>query len=373
MDTPKPSRVVRIGSLSLGGEFPIAVQTMWKSAPPRTGSPDVPLVIESLGALAASGCSMVRFSVPDLEAAEALGALASESPLPLVADIHFDWRIALRCLDFPIAKVRINPGNIGEAWKVAEVAAKAKDKGVPIRVGVNSGSLPKDIAALVDAAFEEGQEGLSSVTADAMVCAAERELEALEACGFFDTVVSMKASDVEATILANERFAARRDEPLHLGVTEAGPVIPGVARSAIALHALLAKGIGATVRVSLSAPCELEVEAGKEIVALSTGKRIGIALVSCPRCGRAGFDTHAFVERWGPRFRRIKANLTIAVMGCVVNGPGEARHADLGISGAGNKVVIFRKGRIRRQVDARDADIVFEEELSALLEESSGR
>jgi (E)-4-hydroxy-3-methylbut-2-enyl-diphosphate synthase len=326
---------------------------MWKDPLPAPGSPAFESALGRIGDLAALGCDILRFAVPDLEAAEALGALAARSVVPLVADIHFDWRIALRCMDFPIAKVRVNPGNIGAAWKVAEVVAKARDKGVPIRIGVNAGSLPEALRGVADRAA-------------AVVEAAERELAAFEDLGFEDVIVSMKVSDVDATIEANRRFASRHNTPLHLGVTEAGPLIAGVARNTAALVPLLREGIGSTIRVSLSDTCESEVVAGREILACAGKARKGVSLVSCPRCGRASFDTHAFTARWANRLYSLPKDATVAVMGCVVNGPGEARHADLGITGAGDKVIIFRKGEIARTVSPEEADTVFEEELDKL-------
>jgi (E)-4-hydroxy-3-methylbut-2-enyl-diphosphate synthase len=351
------TRQVAVGKLLLGGTAPIAVQTMWKSPLPGFDA----ALIERLRRLKALGCGILRFACPSLGDAEVLGRLAeavaaADIDLPLVADIHFDWRIALRCLDYPIAKIRINPGNIGDRWKVEEVLAKARDRGVPIRIGVNSGSLPKDLGALEDRAA-------------ALVEAAERELSIFGDFGFGEVLVSMKASDIETTVRANEAFAARHPIPLHLGLTEAGPLIPGVVRTAFAFERLLGRGIGATIRVSLSDSEEYEVIAGREILcALGLGGE-AITLVSCPRCGRNTFDTHAFTERWRDRLYSIRKKATIAVMGCVVNGPGEGKHADLGICGSGDKVMIFRGGKILRTVPPENADREFGEALDGLLKE----
>jgi (E)-4-hydroxy-3-methylbut-2-enyl-diphosphate synthase len=345
------TRAVKVGKVVVGGGFPVSVQTMWKDPLPGPAGRDGAL--RRIEGLAALGCDILRFAAPSLEDAEALGELARLSPLPLVADIHFDWRIALRCLDFPIAKIRINPGNIGARFKVAQVAAKARDKGVPIRIGVNGGSLPEGLRDRPDRAA-------------AIVEAAEREVAAFEELGFGEVIVSMKASDVAATLEVNRLFASRHDYPLHLGVTEAGPLVQGVARNAAALVPLLSEGIGETIRVSLSDSMENEVIAGREILSCAGLSRGGLRLVSCPRCGRASFDTHAFTARWAPRLYALGKDATIAVMGCVVNGPGEARHADLGITGAGDKVAIFRKGQIARTIRPEEADTVFEEELARL-------
>jgi (E)-4-hydroxy-3-methylbut-2-enyl-diphosphate synthase len=347
------TRGVKVGKVIVGGGWPISVQTMWKDPLPAPGSPAFETALTRIESLSALGCDILRFAVPDMAAAEALGELASRSPLPLVADIHFDWRIALRCLDFPIAKIRINPGNIGAPWKVAEVTAKAKGAGVPIRIGVNAGSLPEDLRDAVDRAA-------------AIVEAAEREVAAFDELGFRDVIVSMKASDVDTTVAVNRLFASRHDIPLHLGVTEAGPLIAGVARNTAALVPLIREGIGSTIRVSLSDKMESEVMAGREILACAGKARRGISIVSCPRCGRSSFDTHAFTARWSERLYSLGITATVAVMGCVVNGPGEARHADLGITGAGDKVVIFRKGEISRTISPEEADTVFGEELEKL-------
>jgi (E)-4-hydroxy-3-methylbut-2-enyl-diphosphate synthase len=344
---------VKVGNVIIGGDWPISVQTMWKDPVPLPGSPAFEAALLRIRNLSALGCDILRFAVPDMAAAEALGALAGRSVLPLVADIHFDWRIALRCLDFPIAKIRINPGNIGALWKVAEVTAKAMGEGVPIRIGVNAGSLPEDLRGSED-------------RVGAIVEAAEREIAAFDELGFRDVIVSMKISEVDATVEANRRFASRHDLPLHLGVTEAGPLIAGVARNTAALVPLLREGIGSTIRVSLSDTMESEILAGREILACAGKARKGISIISCPRCGRASFDTHAFTARWADRLYSLKKTATIAVMGCVVNGPGEARHADLGITGAGNKVIIFRKGEIARTISPEEADTIFEEELEKL-------
>jgi (E)-4-hydroxy-3-methylbut-2-enyl-diphosphate synthase len=368
----RPTRTVKIGgragtdAVLVGGGHPVAIQTMWKDrleAGDLSGGRGAAL-LDRIEGLRALGCALLRFAVPDLAAAEALGELAGRTPMPLVADIHFDHRIALRCLDFPIAKIRINPGNIGAADKVRTVLDKASAAGVPIRIGVNAGSLPADLA--------EAAESGALPRSEALVEAAVREIAVFEAAGFKDVLVSMKASTIADTLAANRSFARRFDIPLHLGVTEAGPLIPGVVRSAVALHALAAEGIGATIRVSLSDDVENEVIAGREIlnaVADSTGAGgagRGVVIVSCPRCGRNGFDTHAFAERWRGRLYGLRKDISVAIMGCVVNGPGEARHADIGITGAGDKVLIFRRGRIVRTVAPDAADEAFQEELEKL-------
>jgi (E)-4-hydroxy-3-methylbut-2-enyl-diphosphate synthase len=310
------------------------------------------------------GCSILRFAVPNMEAAEILGRLAERVSMPISADIHFDYRIALRCMDFPIAKIRINPGNIGGPDRIKMVLAKASAKGVPLRIGVNGGSLPSDLRGRVDAGTLD--------RAEALVAAAERETAVFRDFGFENFLVSMKASSQAETVRANRIFAGRNDIPLHIGVTEAGPLIAGVVRNAVALHALLEEGIGGTLRVSLSDTMENEVIAGREILgaaaeSMGRGREDrGIVIISCPRCGRSCFDTHAFTERWMSRLYSMKKNITVAVMGCAVNGPEEAKHADLGITGAGGNAVIFRRGRVIRTIAGNEADAAFAEELDRL-------
>jgi len=374
----RKSRSIKIGgfdkveAVTLGGGLPPVIQTMWKD---RLSFSDLEgeaaeALISRIDGLKKMGCGLLRFAVPDLEAAEILGNLASMVSLPLVADIHFDYKIALRCLDFPIAKIRINPGNIGSRDRVEAVLSKAAERSRPIRVGVNAGSLPQDLRRLAD----EG----SLDSAEALVQAAEREIAIFDEFGFRDVLVSMKASSIADTIKANRLFAERSDVPLHVGVTEAGPLIAGVVRNTAALMVLLEDGIGDTLRVSLSDTVENEVIAGREILLAAAENRSngraaqnrprphGVRIVSCPRCGRSGFDTHGFTERWKSRLYAVDKNITVAIMGCVVNGPGEASHADLGITGAGDKVLIFRKGKVIRTIDAAEADAAFGEELEKI-------
>ena len=372
----------------------MVIQTMWKDRlsfsclKGKAGGK----ILDRVNQLSAMGCGLLRFAVPDLVAAEVLGALAERTSMPLVADIHFDHKIALRCLDFPIAKIRINPGNIGSREKVEKVLSKAALKKVPIRIGVNAGSLPADLRPKVDSGELD--------RAQALVLAAGRELAIFGEAGFEDVLVSMKASSAAETIRANRLFAERSGTgdpapPLHVGVTEAGPLIAGVTRNTAALCALLTGGIGDTIRVSLSDSMENEVIAGREILALAGelavpcpagdpvnggnthheagilreykgGPQSAVTIVSCPRCGRNSFDTHNFTARWLNRLYALKKRCTIAIMGCAVNGPEEARHADLGITGAGNKVLIFLHGKIIRTVDAARADDAFAEELEKL-------
>ncbi|MBN2810873.1 MAG: (E)-4-hydroxy-3-methylbut-2-enyl-diphosphate synthase [Spirochaetales bacterium] len=372
MSSTKTLRTVALGGsgmtkqLKIGGSSPVSIQTMWKAPLSSTGLDEVArelMVLEQLG------CDIVRFAVPDMDSAEALVSLASMTSMPLVADIHFDWRLALKCLDGNVAKIRINPGNIGSKDKVREVVSKAKDKNAAIRIGVNSGSLPADLREKVEAQAAKGSSS-ALIRAEALVEAASREVGVFEELNFQNYLVSMKASTVEETVLCNEAFASRFDIPLHLGVTEAGPLISGVVKSTLAFSRLLPKGIGSTVRVSLSDSIRNEVIAGREILAECGIRTGGVRIVSCPRCGRNGFDVHGFVSRWETELMSLKKDITVAVMGCVVNGPGEGKHADIGITGAGDKVLIFRRGEIVKTVSVSDgyesADAAFREELNKL-------
>lgn len=367
----KPRRVCLGGRgntrrLGIGGDEPVSIQTMWKSPLVAADAPSIAREIDQLGRL---GCDIVRFAVPDGDSASVLSSLASMTSVPLVADIHFDHTLALSCIEGGVAKIRINPGNIGSKDKVREVVRAAGDRGVPIRIGVNSGSLPADLREREARAVASG-ESAEAARVSSLVEAAAREASALDELGFTDFVVSMKASSVRETVLCNEAFARRFDIPLHIGVTEAGPLIGGVVKSAIALSRLLTEGIGSTVRVSLSDTPESEVVAAREILSESGARAGGVRIVSCPRCGRNGFDVHGFVARWQRELMSLDKNITVAIMGCVVNGPGEGKHADIGITGAGDSVIIFRHGEIVRResvaAGARSVDEAFREELEKL-------
>ena len=375
------SKTVKIGgtghvdSVLIGGENPVVIQSMFKD---RLSPADLleetersqPSLVKRIKILGLMGCRLLRFAVPDLQTAETLGLLSKMVKMPLVADIHFDYKLALTCMDYPIAKIRINPGNIGSKDKVRQVLTKAADKGVAIRIGVNAGSLPLDLRKK---AATEGQAAL--VLAEAAL----REIAYFDEFGFTSYLVSIKASGIADTILANQILAQKTDTPLHLGVTEAGPLIAGISRTTAALVPLLAEGLGDTVRVSLSDTMENEVIAGREIIRAASeyaaflgqtniGRlgKTGVKIVSCPRCGRYGFDTHSFTERWLSKLYALNRDITIAIMGCEVNGPEEAKHADLGFTGAGNKVLIFRFGKIIKTIDVKDVDKVFDEELEFL-------
>ena len=350
-----------VKKVGLGGNEPVSIQTMWKESIKDVykDSKKLSEIIKRIQNLKALGCDILRFAVPDSESAKSLSIIQENVSIPLVADIHFDYKLALECLKGNVIALRINPGNIGSRDRALKVVDACKEQDAAIRIGVNSGSLPKDLFALV-------QENKMS-RSDALVETARREVEVFDQLNFSKVVVSMKASSVEETILSNQAFAKKFDIPLHIGVTEAGPLISGVVKSSIAFSSLLTRGIGSTVRVSLSSSMENEVIAAREILSACSLRKEGISIISCPRCGREGFDVHGFVQRWQEKLYSIEKKLTVAIMGCIVNGPGEGKTADIGIAGAGDKAIIFKKGKISRTVDAKDADKVFEEELNSLL------
>ena len=346
--------------ISIGGDSPVSLQTMWKDSIVDIPSNPEKLdkILKQINDLQLLGCDIIRFAVPDMESAAGLNLIASKTNMPLVADIHFDYKLALECLKGNLAAIRINPGNIGSIENTRAVIEGCRENGVAIRIGINSGSLPQDLQQQITEGKISRAQGLCET--------AVREAEIFDKFNFDQYVVSMKSSDVQETIDCNRFYAQKYNNPLHLGVTEAGPLIGGIVKSSIAFYTLLNESIGDTIRVSLSAPEENEVVAGLNILK-ECGKRAGgIKLVSCPRCGRIGFDVHSFVDRWQNKLLSMNKDITVAVMGCVVNGPGEGRHADLGIAGTKDKVIIFKKGKIVQTVDAKDADKVFEEELNSL-------
>lgn len=346
--------------IAVGGDAPVTIQTMWKDSilDVKDNPQKLEEIVKKINSLKMLGCDIIRFAVPDMESAESFIQICRATSMPLVADIHFDYRLALKCLEGPVGAIRINPGNIGDIERVKAVVDGCRAHGAAIRIGVNSGSLPHDLRELVEQGKLSRSVALSQTAA--------RECEVFDKLNFDQFVVSMKASSVQETIEANEDFASKFDIPLHVGVTEAGPLITGVVKSTLAFSHLLNEGIGSTIRVSLSSLPENEVITGLEILRECGKRKGGVTLVSCPRCGRVGFDVHSFMARWQNKLLSMKKDITVAVMGCVVNGPGEGKHADIGIAGAGDKAIIFKKGEIVRTIDMKDADNVFEEELASL-------
>jgi (E)-4-hydroxy-3-methylbut-2-enyl-diphosphate synthase len=326
------STPLKVGKVIVGGDAPIAVQSMTK-----TDTRDVPATINQIKQLEDCGCEIVRVAVPDKEAAESISAIKRSISLPLVADIHFDYRLALAALKAGADGLRLNPGNMRNKEQIAEVVTVAREKEVPIRIGVNAGSLPQDFEA-------------DATLAERMVDMAVEQIQLMESLNFNLIKVSVKAFDVPTTIKAYQMIADKIPYPLHLGITEAGLPRAGAIRSAVGIGVLLYQGIGDTIRVSLSAhPCE-EVFAAYEILKSLGLRQHGPTLVSCPSCGRAEVDVVALAEAVDKYLKRITKPIKVAVMGCVVNGPGEARDADVGIAGGRGKGAIFRKGEVVRTV-----------------------
>ncbi|WP_088224829.1 flavodoxin-dependent (E)-4-hydroxy-3-methylbut-2-enyl-diphosphate synthase [Desulfosporosinus sp. FKB] len=345
----KKTKPVQIGSVVIGGGAPVVVQSMT-----NTDTRDVEKTLLQINNLAQAGCEVVRLAVLDMDAAEALNAIVLASPLPTIADIHFDYRLAIRALEQGIHGLRLNPGNIGARWKVQEVVKAAKERQVPIRIGVNGGSLEKEIL-----------EKYGEPTAAGMVESALRHIRLLEDEGYDKIKVSLKASSVPIMLQAYRQISECVDYPLHLGVTEAGTVRSGVVRSAVGIGTLLAEGIGDTIRVSLTGDPVHEIPVALEILHVLGLRQRSIDLISCPTCGRTQVDLAALAEKVEERLSQLPPldkPLKVAVMGCAVNGPGEARDADLGIAGGKGKGLLFRKGEIV-------ASLSEEELLPALLKE----
>ena len=338
------TRQIHVGGVAIGGGAPVSVQSMC-----NTPTADAGATLAQIRRLADAGCDIVRVAVPDGEAAEAMGRICAESPLPVVADIHFDYQLALRCAAAGVAKIRINPGNIGGAERVRAVAEACADKGIPIRIGINAGSLEKRLLAKYGAP-----------TAEAMAESAADHAELLERCGFSDICLSLKASSVPLTLAAYRLAAERFPYPLHLGVTEAGTLMQGTVQSAMGIGAALLDGIGDTIRVSLTADPVEEVRAGVAILK-AAGLRRGVKVISCPTCARTQIDLIAAANEVEKRLAGCKRDLTVAVMGCVVNGPGEAREADFGLAGGKGEAALFRRGEIVGKVpEARMVDALID-------------
>ena len=324
------SRQIQVGSVAVGGGAPVCIQSMT-----NTPTHDVGATLGQIRALAAAGCDIVRVAVPDMAAARAIGALKAASPLPLVADIHFDYRLALEAAAQGIDKIRINPGNIGSPDRVKAVADACRTRGIPIRIGVNGGSLEKDLLAK-----------FGGPTPEALVESALGHARLLEQFGFRDICISLKSSHVPTTMRAYQLMAARYDYPLHLGVTEAGTPELGILKSAAGIGGLLALGIGDTFRVSLTADPVEEIAAARQILKAIGLRREGPELIACPTCGRTQIDLIPMARQVEELLKGVDKPITVAVMGCAVNGPGEASHADVGIAGGKGEGVLFQHGRI---------------------------
>lgn len=330
MEKREKTRQISAGNIKIGGGAAISVQSMC-----NTKTWDVDATVRQITQLKAAGCDIVRLAVPDMESAKAISAIKERVDMPLVADIHFDYRLALEAAARGIDKIRINPGNIGGEENVRAVAEACRARHIPIRIGVNAGSLEKRLL---------GKYG--SPCPEAMVESAGAHAALLERCGFEDICLSLKASSVPLTVAAYRMAAERFDYPLHLGVTETGTAFNGTVRSAVGIGALLCEGIGNTIRVSLTDEPVKEVEAGIAILKAADLRPGGVRFVSCPTCGRTEIDLISLAKQVEQRLSHIQADITVAVMGCVVNGPGEAREADYGIAGGNGKGLIFKKGQV---------------------------
>ena len=341
----RKTKAIAIGNVTIGANAPVAIQSMT-----NTDTHDREATLAQIRALEAAGCEIVRITVPDLAAADTIPFLKEQGiRIPIVADIHFDYRVALRCAEVGVDKIRINPGNIGDDARVRAVCNACKQRNIPIRIGVNSGSLEKEILAKFGAP-----------TAEALCASAMYHARLLEKFDFENTVISIKASNPETMIRANRLLAEQCDYPLHLGVTEAGSREMGSIKSAIGIGSLLCDGIGDTVRVSLTDKPEEEIEAAKKILrAIGMEGRCGLDIVSCPTCGRTKIDLISLVREFEARAKKeniMDVPLKVAIMGCVVNGPGEAREADIGIAGGKGEAVLFRKDQILGKIS--EAEIV---------------
>lgn len=347
------TRQVSAGGVLIGGDAPVSVQTMT-----NTNTADATATIEQIQHAASAGADIVRVAVPDTDAVEALPEILEGSAVPIVADIHFDYRLAIAAADAGVHKLRINPGNIGSDDRVRAVVEAALRNEIPVRVGVNAGSLEKDLL-----------EEYGHPTPEALATSAVRNVERVQKMGLSDIVVSIKASSVPITVEANRIFAADSDLPLHLGITEAGSGEPGIVHSSVGLGILLAEGIGDTIRVSLTGDIVQEVRVGRQIL-ISLGLARGPRLVSCPTCGRCRVDLPALVDRVQALIEDIEEPIVVAVMGCEVNGPGEAREADVGLAAGRGRAAIFRHGEVTRSVPMEDALDALRQEIEQVL---SGR
>lgn len=325
---------INVGGVKIGGGAPISLQSMTNSK-----TSDIPQTVEQINTLAAAGCDIIRVAVPDMEAALAIEEIKKRVSIPVVADIHFDYKLAIRAAEAGADKIRINPGNIGGEDKVRAVTDVCRKKGIPIRIGVNGGSLEPDLL-----------KKYGGVTPDALLESAMHHVGLLNKFDFDDICISVKSSDTMLTIASYRLLSQASAYPLHLGVTEAGTEYMGIIKSAVGIGALLAEGIGDTIRVSLTAPPEREIKAGIAILSALGLRKTGPELISCPTCGRTRIDLIQIAEEVEKRLEGLGKPITVAVMGCVVNGPGEARRADYGLAGGDREGVLFRKGEIVKKV-----------------------
>ncbi len=348
----KITKEIKIGNIAIGGNNPIAVQSMT-----NTKTSDREATLAQIKALASAGCDIVRFTVNDMSAAEAIPYYVENINIPLVADIHFDYKLALAAAERGISKIRVNPGNIGDKENIRRVAEACKSRNIPIRIGINGGSTEKSVL-----------EKYGGPTAEALAESALNNARMLEACDFNDIVLSVKSSDVKTMVDAARILSAECDYPLHIGVTETGDVRRGSIKSAIGIGSLLLDGIGNTVRVSLTEDPVLEVAAARDIL-FCCGIGGGVNIVSCPTCGRTRSNLISLVAELEEKTRAIKTNrrITVALMGCAVNGPGEAKHADIGVACGDNEGLLFRKGEIIRKIPENEIVMTLVNEIKELI------
>lgn len=342
----RKTRKIRVGNIFIGGDAPISIQSMT-----NTNTSDIEATVSQIQALTDAGCEIVRVAVPDMEAAEAISKIKAKIKIPLVADIHFNYRLALRAMENGIDKIRINPGNIGSFRHLKEVVHMALEREIPIRIGVNGGSLEKELL-----------QKYGHVCAEALVESAMGHVRLLEELDFYNTVISIKSSDVKISYEAHQLLSQKTDYPLHIGVTEAGTPYSGTIKSAVGIGAMLLYGIGDTIRVSLTGDPVLEVKAAKEILKACGLYNKGVVFVSCPTCGRTQINLIDIAQKVEKALENIDKPIKVAIMGCVVNGPGEAREADIGIAGGKDSAVLFKRGEIIRKVSESEV-------VEALLEE----
>ncbi|KOR26857.1 flavodoxin-dependent (E)-4-hydroxy-3-methylbut-2-enyl-diphosphate synthase [Clostridium sp. L74] len=330
----KLTRKVKVGNIYVGGDAPVSIQSMT-----NTDTRDAKSTLNQIKRLDEMGCDIIRCAVPDIEASKSLKIIIKESKIPVVADIHFDYKLALESIKNGVDALRINPGNIGSIERVKMVAEAAKERSIPIRIGVNSGSLKKDIL-----------DKYGKVCPEALVESALQHVTILEKCNFNDIVISIKSSNVMQMIESYRLISEKVNYPLHLGVTEAGTTFRGTIKSSVGIGTLLSEGIGDTIRVSITGDPIEEIKIGKEILRSLGYAKEGIEFVSCPTCGRTNIDLISIAEEVEKRLSNCKKNIKVAVMGCVVNGPGEAREADIGIAGGKGEGLIFKKGQVIKKV-----------------------
>ncbi|MFC1814588.1 flavodoxin-dependent (E)-4-hydroxy-3-methylbut-2-enyl-diphosphate synthase [Thermodesulfobacteriota bacterium] len=342
----KKTRQIKVGNIKIGGTAPIVVQSMT-----TTLTQDVDATVLQIKRLEAAGCEIIRVAIPDQDAATAISSIKKQISIPLIADIHFDFRLAIAAAQAGADGLRINPGNIGSVKKVKAVVDCAREFNIPIRIGVNSGSIAKDIL-----------KKYNEVTAEAMTVSALRHINLLKSFDFHEIKVSIKASDVYRTVAAYRLLSAQTDLPLHVGVSEAGALYPGIVKSSIGIGMLLAEGIGDTIRVSLTRDPVEEVRVGYEILKALEIRRHGAEIVSCPTCGRCNIDLFDIVEQVERKLLTTPMPIRLAIMGCVVNGPGEAKDADIGIAGGDGIGILFKKGKVIKKVPQEQlVDVLLEE------------